>query len=422
MYKVHKIEIDGFWQKHTATATFSDDVNIVIGRNGSGKTTFIDILESVLSVDMTGLAQNDFAEVTISLVKGGSRRTVVAKKVEQSTNPFPVIQYQIWKKKFNVRVIGGDELRYSPTIRRRIDLEANEVREQLSALVSMASLSVYRIRLDMELEYAERPNRRLIAPVDIRLLTLMKNLTRYHLELSQKARAISADLQKSVLLSLLYEESEAARPAYITEFDKDTEEKNLLSAYEQLGLANHRGLKKRINEHVEAIEKAASNLRLYLDGDKERPIDWGPLDAHRLTGSVVERSLQAKRATSEIFAQSDLFLKNVESFIVDKKFYFKEGDLIIEKNGFIPFARLSSGEKQLLILLIEALLQREQPYVFIADEPELSLHVAWQRKILPAIREINPNAQIIVATHSPEVAGRYPEAMIDMEEILDAKT
>ena len=56
----------------------------------------------------------------------------------------------------------------------------------------------------------------------------------------------------------------------------------------------------------------------------------------------------------------------------------------------------------------------------MADEPELSLHIAWQRQIIPAIRKINPNSQIIVATHSPEVASRYKESIFDMEKLINA--
>ncbi|UXY53569.1 ATP-binding protein [Pseudomonas tohonis] len=82
--------------------------------------------------------------------------------------------------------------------------------------------------------------------------------------------------------------------------------------------------------------------------------------------------------------------------------------------------KLSSGEKQLLILFTEALLQKKQPFVFLADEPELSLHIAWQRKIIPAVKSLNPNAQVIVATHSPEVASKYRSSIIDMEDILHA--
>jgi predicted ATP-dependent endonuclease of OLD family len=55
--------------------------------------------------------------------------------------------------------------------------------------------------------------------------------------------------------------------------------------------------------------------------------------------------------------------------------------------------------------------------LFIADEPELSLHIDWQRKILNALLDLNPKAQIIVATHSPEIAGNFPQNIINMKNI-----
>jgi predicted ATPase len=79
---------------------------------------------------------------------------------------------------------------------------------------------------------------------------------------------------------------------------------------------------------------------------------------------------------------------------------------------------LSSGEKQLLILLSEALLQRQTPAIFIADEPELSLHVTWQEKVVSSIRGLNNAAQILAATHSPDIVGALSSRTIDMETII----
>lgn len=78
---------------------------------------------------------------------------------------------------------------------------------------------------------------------------------------------------------------------------------------------------------------------------------------------------------------------------------------------------LSSGEKQLLILLTETLLQQSQPYIFIADEPELSLHIEWQRNLVNSIRNLNPNAQIIFATHAPEIAANHSKKLIYMQSV-----
>jgi predicted ATP-binding protein involved in virulence len=79
---------------------------------------------------------------------------------------------------------------------------------------------------------------------------------------------------------------------------------------------------------------------------------------------------------------------------------------------------LSSGEKQLLIVLGEALLQEKQAWVYIADEPELSLHVKWQESLVENLRTINPNAQIVFATHSPDVVSTFGDKVFDMERMF----
>ncbi|MCK4493196.1 MAG: ATP-binding protein [Methylococcales bacterium] len=65
--------------------------------------------------------------------------------------------------------------------------------------------------------------------------------------------------------------------------------------------------------------------------------------------------------------------------------------------------KLSSGEKQLLIILLTVLIQDNKPSILFMDEPEISLHIEWQRKLITYIRELNPNVQLIIATHSPDI-------------------
>jgi len=67
----------------------------------------------------------------------------------------------------------------------------------------------------------------------------------------------------------------------------------------------------------------------------------------------------------------------------------------------IGLASLSSGEKQALRIFIDALLAEECS--LLIDEPELSLHVDWQRILIQSMRQLNPEAQLILATHSPEI-------------------
>lgn len=70
-------------------------------------------------------------------------------------------------------------------------------------------------------------------------------------------------------------------------------------------------------------------------------------------------------------------------------------------NQIIHPKDLSSGEKQMLILAIDTLLQEKRECVVFWDEPELSMHVDWQKVLIKVMREINPHMQLILATHSP---------------------
>jgi predicted ATP-dependent endonuclease of OLD family len=65
--------------------------------------------------------------------------------------------------------------------------------------------------------------------------------------------------------------------------------------------------------------------------------------------------------------------------------------------------QLSSGEKQILAILLMVLVEDQQSYVLFMDEPEASLHVDWQKQMIDLILELNPNVQIILTTHSPAV-------------------
>ena len=65
--------------------------------------------------------------------------------------------------------------------------------------------------------------------------------------------------------------------------------------------------------------------------------------------------------------------------------------------------QLSSGEKQMLAILLTVLIEDNQHYVLFMDEPEVSLHIDWQKNLIDMILDLNPNVQIILTTHSPAV-------------------
>lgn len=80
------------------------------------------------------------------------------------------------------------------------------------------------------------------------------------------------------------------------------------------------------------------------------------------------------------------------------------------EDNTIPIPTLSSGEKHLLKLFISNFLAAESS--LIIDEPELSLHISWQRILITSLKQLNPHSQIIAATHSPEVLADIPDENI----------
>ena len=92
----------------------------------------------------------------------------------------------------------------------------------------------------------------------------------------------------------------------------------------------------------------------------------------------------------------------------------KSNDIVFYQNGerLLPY-KLSSGEKQMLVILLTVLVRDVDHCVLFMDEPEASLHIEWQQKLIGMIRNLNPNVQLILTTHSPAVI---------MEGWLDAVT
>ena len=75
------------------------------------------------------------------------------------------------------------------------------------------------------------------------------------------------------------------------------------------------------------------------------------------------------------------------------------------KGGITPFTELSSGEQQMLVLTTKIVASAERGCLILVDEPEISLHVSWQRLLPRLFSELRKrfHCDIVIATHSPLV-------------------
>lgn len=153
--------------------------------------------------------------------------------------------------------------------------------------------------------------------------------------------------------------------------------------------------------------------RRYLDYQ----VNIGNRIIELLTSGVPEDQLKA----TEVSRPKTRFQDLIDDLFQEtgKKIIRKSNEIQFEQDGDIltPY-QLSSGEKQMLVILLTVLVQDNQHCTLFMDEPEISLHVEWQQRLISLIRCLNPNVQIILTTHSPAlIMNGWLDAVTEVSDI-----
>lgn len=75
----------------------------------------------------------------------------------------------------------------------------------------------------------------------------------------------------------------------------------------------------------------------------------------------------------------------------------------VGSSSSLPWHLLSRGEKTLIYLFVVTFLYKDKVNIFLFDEPEISLHVKWQKNLIKDLSELASENQFIIATHSPSL-------------------
>jgi predicted ATP-dependent endonuclease of OLD family len=135
-------------------------------------------------------------------------------------------------------------------------------------------------------------------------------------------------------------------------------------------------------------------------------LDYQVNIGNRIIEALQSGSPDAAMTAQRISEPKKKFQDFIDRLFADtgKKILRTENEIRFTQIGeiLVPY-QLSSGEKQILSILLTVLVEDNKNYVLFMDEPEVSLHVDWQSKLIDLILELNPNVQIILTTHSPAV-------------------
>ena len=160
----------------------------------------------------------------------------------------------------------------------------------------------------------------------------------------------------------------------------------------------------------ERIERLDINLATELDWQlfqlQRKYLDYQVNIGNRIISVLQSGDPDAAIKAQELSKPKKRFQDLMDDLFSDtgKKIVRTANEIFFTQIGetLVPY-QLSSGEKQMLAILLTVLVEDQQPYVLFMDEPEVSLHIEWQKRLIDLILELNPNVQIILTTHSPAV-------------------
>ena len=148
---------------------------------------------------------------------------------------------------------------------------------------------------------------------------------------------------------------------------------------------------------LEALDNTrASAINLYVQ-DTERKL--------KVLDDLANRARHLLDSLNEKFHHKRLRLDREEGLIARGR-----------EDQNLPLHSLSSGEQHELVLHYDLLFKTLPNTVVLIDEPEISLHVAWQKNFLPDLMEIVQISGIdaVVATHSPYIVSDRDDLMVGL--------
>lgn len=373
-------------------------VNIFWGLNGTGKTTLLKILDAALSNDAKGLETLPFdsAEVVFhsDIWSSDFRRTFTKSEASVAEN----IDDEIFFELESTGEIDINQIKWSRS-REEIGqwqtevLHGHEVPEKIRVgSFNHSYLPISRVvdpRRGSRLRdpYASAANSARPSPEQSFVQQVKRVWADYSARSNAQIRSVQQQGLASVLATMFGGASgeEASSPVVATADE----------AYEVV-TTFLRGQ----NLHLKLGRP--NFLRRYAESGEHRMVVSQIQDVYGRVEQILVPQLELQAVIDE------MYLGNKHLVLSQPQRSDALQVMLADKQ--IPLGSLSSGEKQLLQVLLEVLAVGDSTAMI--DEPELSLHVDWQQRLVASMRRINSEAQLLLATHSPEVMVDVPDECV----------
>ena len=410
---------------------FKEDITLLVGINGSGKTSVLNVIDWLLKPDMKQLAVATYESLSLSFKHGKSTFVLTATKTKSlvtlslSGHAAPLKPITI---KLDEHIDPDDEDATETYAALGPERHERPLWNLLKSLPKPTTISLDRSisAESQDIEYIETSRgmmtrrTRVLSPLNyVQQITSEK-----YAEFRGKAIVNDAELKTEIVVSALQDpdidlDGTSIRPM--------TESEILL--LEQKVVAYLTGTVKS-NTIENQIRSFFSSSRVLTTSRQSRKQHDLLLDFVTARYRQIERLAKAfnefETKNAAAFKSLNEYLSAVNRFLKDsnKELYFDVGtgklvfsffDRDKRKRISRGISHLSSGERQILILFTFLNFASQSQGVFVVDEPELSLHPKWQHEFMDAFLSLRPKGtQLLLATHSPDIVGRFKEACVSL--------
>ena len=426
---IKSIQAVGIHGRFDLQQSFDPGVNILYGKNGAGKTTLLHIIANAVNGDYPRFLYLNFVRIEIHMDDGTTleietkqpndedtdieitvkengerrgkkfRRQKVEDNIETSNIDYKPIATAAYFPAFRSMIEAWVSVKEEDLIRYHINKDISEIEPLSNKMQEQATYFSRRLfgQFVPELNYP--------SPLEIEH-RLIDETREAILAVAKVDRDLLSQSFVEILTAFSYLESNSSlEPEEILQQIQSLSEKILSHPLQDSMFASE--MKSKISEII--------NFERAKDSESKKFI--------AMILSVYQESLKKISDIQEkSFESIDRYLASVNEFLEEKKLKVSIQDrtssqpsikLIFDDGTSSNIHALSSGERQIITLLYAATHMSHQNLVLI-DEPEISLHVDWQRLLLEKMSDQLENRQIIACTHSPVIPADYEDNFVEL--------
>ncbi len=454
MIKLISVEIDGFItpSQYVKLEFVESNIICIYGDNGSGKTSFLEILYAVFARDEKKLKdyrvetitikylQENYDEINqqIKELKAELKESIDEDEIERLRLEIGELESQVNDiKSFSIGAnrdeedkiyydftqLDNSELYNSSSLYLGIGRGIHKKETYFPRRMLWSFFNIYR-----ELENGDRLNDKDIDNFTDRLVDYLKSenkndRNRDYFEIEEKDKMPNLYLPYIEIDTI--EELLLYKYKMVIDTTKEKITKALVKTFEQ-------SIKKDTKLKILDIDKLLENKNLIIEASTDFSSDFiekidllekdreyiMELKKESLIYSMLTNITDSLGDEFKIFNRIKIFVESFNNFLSCNKrlvISSQKVEIVINDDETHNLKFLSSGERHMLTFLASILLLGESKDFILLDEPEISLNVDWQTDILSVISALAPNSQIIVATHSPLVVEKHPQSLVEIK-------